>query len=325
MKKRVIAIWMSMMMLAGCGSNVDSVKKVDPLDPPVSSTEGEPTTKKEQEEQSFHIGERAVFDDRYALTILSMTETSDRNEFSEKEVAQVFFIEYLYENLDSEEEIYISEMDFKMVDAGGNMVDTYPLDAGHSAQYTPKGAKTLGSFAVGTVVEGTELKLHYYDNFFASTHDCIFILQEGESVLPNLSGTLPTFDNTFGLGEVIEVSTSEGDYRLTIEGVKRTEERNSFETRTPEVVYEIKYSYENISVADGLYISEYSFTLIDGQGNTGYTYPNFSDTYPQETLQGTKSSGVMFFAAHKESERILLTFKDNFFTTTSDIYIEMTP
>ncbi len=38
-----------------------------------------------------------VIDDKYALEILAVQETDERNQYSEKEVAQVLIIDYLYE------------------------------------------------------------------------------------------------------------------------------------------------------------------------------------------------------------------------------------
>jgi len=76
----------------------------------------------------FKIGEKCVVADKYAITLLSIKATDHRNEFSKKEVSQVLIIDYLYENLsNSNEDIYISEYNFKIVDSGGNMMDSYPV------------------------------------------------------------------------------------------------------------------------------------------------------------------------------------------------------
>lgn len=313
-------------LLAGtaCGSDVESVKKTNEEAPAGSEKESEAEKEElEQEEILYGIGDRIVFEDRYALTIVGVTETEERNEFSEKQVEQVFIMEYLYENLASEEEIYISEMEFKLVDEGGNMMNTYPVEAVHTPEYTPKGAKTLASFAVGAVEASGSIDVHYYDNFFSSEADARFLLNVGESREVDLLGEAPSYEHTFGMGDIIEVSTSEGEYTLTIESIRKTAERNEYEKRMPEAVYEITYSYSNISMDSPLYIDEYSFILIDGHGNTGYSYPVFSDIYPQETVKGARSRAVMYLAAHKDSDRIVLSYKDNMFNDVSDFYIEL--
>ncbi|HSR03935.1 MAG TPA: hypothetical protein VLM88_05060 [Proteiniclasticum sp.] len=324
MRKTVIAIMlMSMVMVTACGSDVESVKKTA-LDAPARSEEEvsvEEEEKEDQEEVIYSVGDRIVFDDKYALTIVGITETDERNEFSEKEVEQVLIIEYQYENLNSDEEIYISEMEFKLVDEGGNMMDTYPVEAYHMAEYTPKGTKTLASFAVGTTAKSGSIVMHYYDNFFSSESDCSFSLVVGETAEVNLDGGLPEFGNTFKLGEIIEVTTEEGNYTITIDEIRKTDERNEYENRKPEAVYEIIYTFSNISMDSTLYIDDYSFTLIDEYGNTGYSYPNYSDIYPSETVKGARSTAVMYQAAHKDSDKILLSYKDNMFNMVSDFFI----
>lgn len=134
---------------------------------------------------------------------------------------------------------------------------------------------------------------------------------------------MPIYHNMFSLGETVEITTEEGVYTLTVDSVKKTAERNSYETKQPEAVYEIAYSYSNVSMEETVYISEYSFTLIDAHGNTGYIYPNSSDVYPSETVKGAKSKGEMFFGTHKDSDSIILAFKDNMFNTNSDFYIRI--
>ncbi len=86
-----------------------------------------------------------VIDDKYALEILAVQETDERNQYSEKEVAQVLIIDYLYENIGEEDkDIYISDMEFKFVDSGGNMCTTYPVEGNYDPpQPTPLGAKTF--------------------------------------------------------------------------------------------------------------------------------------------------------------------------------------
>jgi len=146
-------------------------------------------------------------------------------------VEQVLLIEYLYENLRSEDEIYISDMEFKMVDEGGNMMDTYPVDSGFSPVYTPMGAKTLASFAVGTTEKSSKIEVHYYDNFFSSQSDCVFSLPVGSEAEVNLNGTLPEYENTFAVGETIEITTEDGVYTVTIDSVEKTSERNEYEAK----------------------------------------------------------------------------------------------
>lgn len=94
---------------------------------------------------------------------------------------------------------------------------------------------------------------------------------------------------TIKVGETWEV---EGQWKLTINSVKRTSERNEFSDKNPTDVVYITYSYENLgyedSIMDGLYISLDDGQIIDEQGEMGYSYPNSVTTYPQETPVGAK-------------------------------------
>lgn len=96
------------------------------------------------------------------------------------------------------------------------------------------------------------------------------------------------------LGETWNV---EGQWNLTISSVVTTEERNQFDETNPQQVVYVTYTYENLGYEDemglmeGLYFSlepNSDATVIDGNGEIGYSYPNSISTYPQETPIGAK-------------------------------------
>lgn len=48
------------------------------------------------EKTEFAIGETWTVDGQWSLTVLGVTETTDRNEFSEKTPAAVYIVDYVY-------------------------------------------------------------------------------------------------------------------------------------------------------------------------------------------------------------------------------------
>ncbi len=54
-----------------------------------------------------------------AITIDNVKLTDERNQFSEKEAEKVVVIEYTYENIADEENLYVFDSNFKVYDASG--------------------------------------------------------------------------------------------------------------------------------------------------------------------------------------------------------------
>ncbi|MGB4589745.1 MAG: hypothetical protein WBI17_11005 [Clostridiaceae bacterium] len=323
-KAKMLVAILSLAMLTACGGTaVESTSKTDG-DATVKETEVKENEVKTPEavDKVYKIGERVVVEDKYAITLLSIKATDQRNEFSETEVSQVLIIDYLYENLtNSEEDIYISDYNFKIVDSGGNMMDSYPILGIYVPAYTPVGAKSLSSMVYGTITESKSVKILYYDNFFSSDAIAEFELNIGDTVEYSLEGTLPTYNKMYKVGDIIEIKTNEGDYTLSIDKVEKTSDRNQFDESNPADVYMITYTYSNISLADNLYISESDFGLVDSTGTMGFSYPGSMNKYPNETVKGAKCTAEMTLASHTSGNQLILTYRDNFFSDSADVYI----
>ena len=111
------------------------------------------------------------------------------------------------------------------------------------------------------------------------------------------------------------VETESGNYNLTIEGVRATEERNEFSDKEVKQVVFLDYTYENISFGekDGtdLYISEYDFQVLDDEGNVLDIYPVADENrYPKETPIGGKCKASATFGVPTDSKNLNITFKD---------------
>ncbi|TGY43198.1 DUF4352 domain-containing protein [Clostridium perfringens] len=115
------------------------------------------------------------------------------------------------------------------------------------------------------------------------------------------------------LGEPFEVKTEIGDYTITINSIKTTEERNEFSEDKPKQVILIDYQYENKSFknSDGqkLYIDEYAFVVMDGEGNVLRPYPSNMDKAPQAVPVGGKCTAEIAYGVPTDSNTIRLQFE----------------
>lgn len=101
-----------------------------------------------------------------------------------------------------------------------------------------------------------------------------------------LAYTKSTSQDTYKIGETYVV---EGQWKITVDSVEATDERNEYSDKKPNAVYVVTYTYENIGYEsdylDGLYI-DLEDGIIDSAGKMGYSYPGNVTLYPQETPIG---------------------------------------
>ena len=101
-----------------------------------------------------------------------------------------------------------------------------------------------------------------------------------------LAYTKSTSQDTYKIGETYVV---EGQWKITVDSVEATDERNEYSDKKPNAVYVVTYTYENIGYEsdylDGLYI-DLEDGIIDSEGKMGYSYPGNVTLYPQETPIG---------------------------------------
>jgi hypothetical protein len=91
----------------------------------------------------YEIGDTWTVDGLWTLTFNSVTSTDERNEYSDKSPDQVVVLDYSYSNIGYQGDImdlYISDMDMKIVDGSGEVADSYPGDLDNYPQETPVGA-----------------------------------------------------------------------------------------------------------------------------------------------------------------------------------------
>lgn len=112
----------------------------------------------------------------YRLTFTGVTETSERNRYSDTQANRVILISYEYENIDSEENVYIFDSHFKIYDNENNSLETYPVSdkAGESVSI---GRKTNATMAYALNSNTNHIEIEHYSNMFNSKYDCIFEIE----------------------------------------------------------------------------------------------------------------------------------------------------
>ncbi|WP_294578779.1 DUF4352 domain-containing protein [uncultured Thomasclavelia sp.] len=146
----------------------------------VNTTENS-TNESEQEETetTYKIGDIigvTTSDGSYNLTITGVSETSDRNQFSDTQADRVIIIDYAYENIDVQDELYIFDSNFKAYDADNNSLETYPADV-KSPDSIGAGRKTTGQMAFALNNGTNKIELEYFDNMFADSRDCLIVVE----------------------------------------------------------------------------------------------------------------------------------------------------
>lgn len=130
------------------GAGKDTAAAGSPAASTTSSTASTTAATTDQSAKVYGPGETWTVDGQFALTFTSAAATDDRNQFSDKNPAQVVILNYDYENIGVEkniQDLYISSSQFKVIDAGGEMASSYPSNIASYPQPTPIGAKCVGS------------------------------------------------------------------------------------------------------------------------------------------------------------------------------------
>lgn len=95
-----------------------------------------------------------------------------------------------------------------------------------------------------------------------------------------------TNQDVYRIGETWVV---EGQWKITVDSVEETADRNEYSDKTPEAVYIMTYTYENLGYEsdfmDGLFV-DLEDGIVDNSGKMGYSYPGDITLYPQETPVG---------------------------------------
>lgn len=155
------------MLAVGSGSSV------------TTSTDANGSTSKTNEIATYKLNDDIYItknDGKYRIKFTKVTETKNRNSYSDKQANRVIIIEYEYENMNLPEDLYVSDMDFKLYDKDNNQLETYPVDIKYASS-VGTGRKTTASVAYALNNDNNYVELEYYDNMFNGNADCRVVLE----------------------------------------------------------------------------------------------------------------------------------------------------
>lgn len=138
-------------------------------------------SKQEEQNKVYGLNETWTVDGLWSLTFTSVTQTEERNQYSDKTPAQVVYLNYDYENLGYQSDIqdlYISTNSFQIIDSAGVIAETYPLTSTTYPQQVPVGAKCIGAqecIALTNASDKIKVIVSLYDNNYTE-HTATFEL-----------------------------------------------------------------------------------------------------------------------------------------------------
>lgn len=112
-----------------------------------------------------------------SVTINSLSEIKERNKFLNTKANKVILLEFMYENLDLSENLFISDSNFKVYDKEGNILESYPVDSEKVAKSISKGKKCTASAAYALNSKSKEIIVEFYSNILDNTPSAIFNLK----------------------------------------------------------------------------------------------------------------------------------------------------
>ena len=241
----------------------------------------------------YGIGEVWTEDGLFSVVVLSVTETEERSEYSDRDPAAVYIVDYAYANLGYEDGysdgLYV-RLTEQVVDAEGELGYNYPGSYAYYPAETPIGAVCCAQCCVGVDNAGDfKLYVTVYDNDGGRRKAVFNIDTEAEPADPGVferEEALAPFEGAYRIGETWTV---DGLWSLTITGITETKERNQYADTDPEAVYIIDYTYKNLGYeseySDGLYLA-ITDRVVDNVGFMGWAYPGEVSRYPKATPVG---------------------------------------
>lgn len=109
-----------------------------------------------------------------SVKINSTSFTKERNEYANKKADRVLVLDFTYENLNLEENLFVSDSNFKVYDEEGNILESYTLPTEKLSKSISKGKKctATGSYALNS--KSNKLTVEFYSNIFDSSPSAVF-------------------------------------------------------------------------------------------------------------------------------------------------------
>lgn len=117
------------------------------------------------DKSEYKVGETWIVDGQWELTITGITETADRNEFSESNPAAVYIVDFTWKNVGYIDPNGIMDglflvLDDSIVDSQGLMGYSYPGEITNYPQETAVGATCNGQVCIGVDNAGLPIKIN---------------------------------------------------------------------------------------------------------------------------------------------------------------------
>lgn len=141
-----------------------------------NSTTTTSSNNRENDIKNYKIGDTINVSnsyDEYTLKITGIKETTERNEYADEKPVQVFLIDYTYVCNKSDDGLYVSDMNFKIVDEQGEIGYTYPVDT-KSPQWITAGTSCKAQMAFGVSNKSEKIKIQFFDNMFDGTPTAVY-------------------------------------------------------------------------------------------------------------------------------------------------------
>jgi len=159
--KKIIAFLLCtilMFMFAACSTSDGNT--------PASNTPAADTPAAENNTATeYKVGETWTVEGQWELTVTGFTETSDRNEFADKEPAAVYVVDFTWNNIGYVDAAGLMDglylvLDDSIIDSAGQMGYSYPGEITDYPQETPVGASCKGQACIGVDNAGLPIKLN---------------------------------------------------------------------------------------------------------------------------------------------------------------------
>ncbi len=170
--KKVFIASIALASLVACGDKKvdEKAKEETKLEEKESQNEEENSTEDESSDANIaklKEGEEWVVDGQWKLVVNSVKVLEGRNEFVDKDPAEVICVDYSYENLGFDNKIQdLYLFPSSVIDEKGEMAETYSaVEDLKYAQETPIGAKTVGAqeaYALNNVSDTVKINFEQY-------------------------------------------------------------------------------------------------------------------------------------------------------------------
>lgn len=132
----------------------------------------------------------------------------------------------------------------------------------------------------------------------------------------------------YKLGDVVRISTEDGDYEICFTSITEIDERNQFAENNPPKVVLISYKYANIDYSKKLYdgsisneisINSWDLKVYDADGNLLNTYPATMN-FGSGVTPGHKGTGEIAYGLDNDSNYLEIEYSANLFDSYTCVF-----